>query len=329
LLHPGRVTARIFVLLTTVVLLTSRIMLLVHEFGGHGAPASIFGGRVTGWYLFLFAGGRVSYEIADLDVARRLVIGLGGIALELGLGGIAVLLAEKLRSRRAGGLVAFVALASGTVVVGHGAVYLARGVHYGFGDGALLAQVLGGWRWLAVLGASTLAVAMALFAGRRLVVVPASLLAGSPARIAAVTLLMFACAGLVHGGLAWAEVRWFPDPAWVAIMEDASAAAARAELARRLAEARLRGQAPPPPVEQRRMLDDLERERRPWPLDPVLGTAVLAALAASVVRGARESRRTDADLAAAPSWRTIGVLAAALLLAIAVILVLRRVGAHA
>jgi hypothetical protein len=312
-------------LVALVALLTSRVMLLVHEFGGHAAPASLFGGRISGWFLFLFAGGRVSYRVLDLDVGRRLVVTLGGIAIELAVGAAAFVLARRLRARPVG---AFCLLCVGTVLVGHAAIYLARGVHYGFGDGAFLAQRLGGARAIVVFGASALAVGAAVAGGRRLARLPAALFDGTPRRVAGATLLAFACAGLVHGGLAAAEIRWFPDPAWVAVMEDASVAAARAEVARRIAEARRSGEALPTTEEQERMMQALERARRPWPLDPVLVLAVIAALVIGVLRGARESCATrEVASSALLRWRTIGGVGGALIVAIGVILVLRHFGA--
>ena len=308
---------RLFALVASVVLLTSRVMLLVHEFGGHAAPAKLFGGRVTGWYLFLFAGGRVSYRVPDLDAGQRLVVSLGGIAIELVVGALAFALARRMRERA---VVAFCSLCVGTVLVGHAAVYLARGVHYGFGDGAFLAQLLGEARVIVVAAASALAVGVTLTGARRLARLPAALFGGTLRRAAGATLLVFACAGLLHGALALAEIRWFPDPAWVAVMENASVSAARAELARRIAEAKRRGEPLPSTEEQERMMQALEQARRPWPLDPVLAVAVVAALVGGVVRGARDcatsgslvshdARRVPRDSRDLPSWRAIGVVA--------------------
>jgi hypothetical protein len=325
---------RLSALVASVALLTSRIALLVHEFGGHAAPATMFGGRLTGWYLFLFAGGRVSYRLGDLATGRRLVVSLGGIALELVMGGAAFLLARRARRDAP---VAFALLCVGTVLLGHAGMYLARGVHYGFGDGALLARCLGAARVVVVLAASAVAVGAAFAGGRRLARFAAAFFAGTTRRAAAAILLVFACACVVHGALAFTEVRWFPDPAWVRLMEDASLGAAREEVARRLAEARRRGEQPPSAEEQARMLEALERARRPWPLDPVLVLAVVGSLGAGVVRGTREQRAAKAAKEASeaseatrgaqlPSWRLIGGVVAALGGVMAVILVLRYVG---
>ncbi len=323
----SRAFVRLTALVAGVALLTSRVMLLLHELGGHAAPAALFGGRVTGWYLFLFAGGRVSYHLGEMSTGHRLVVSLGGIAIELVVGVLAFALAARRRTRA---IAAFALRCVGTVLLGHGGLYLARSVHYGFGDGALVAQRLGAAREVVVLAASVIAVGAALAGGRRLAGFAAAFFAGSARRAAAALLLVFTCASLVHGALALAEIRWFPDPAWVRVMESASLVAAREELARRVVEAERRGEALPSAEEQQRMMDALERARRPWPLDPVLVLAVVAGLVVGVTRGSREQRARDAAIAtpdqgapALPSGRLLGGLGAALGAALVLILVLR------
>jgi hypothetical protein len=324
-IRPSAAFFRLFVLVASLVLLTSRLMLLAHEFGGHAAPARLFGGRVTGWYLFLFAGGRVSYRLAGLGVGQRLLVSLGGIAIELVVGAVAFVAARRMRDRA---VASFCLLCVGTVLMGHGALYLARGVHYGFGDGAFLSQLLGSARVIVVLAAGALAAAVALVGGRRLAKLPAALLEGAPRRVAGATLLVFAGAGLFHGALALSETRWFPDATWAAVMEDSSVAGARAELARRVSEAKRRGEALPSRDEQERMMEALERARRPWPLDPLLAITVVAALVLGVLRGAQESRASSAagGVATLLRWRTIGGVAGALVVAMGLILVLRPFG---
>jgi|GEM_PF-2880914 len=329
--RPAAALARLSVLVAGVALLTSRVMLLVHEFGGHAAPATWFGGRVTGWYLFLFAGGRVSYRLGNLDASRRLVVSLGGIALELVIGAGAFALARSMRDRATA---AFCQLCVGTVLVGHAAMYLARGVHYGFGDGAFLAQRLGGARVFVVVAASTLAVGVAFAGGRLLSRFAAAFFAATTTRRAAgAVLLVFAAAGLVHGGLASTEVRYFSDATWVRVMEDASVVAARDEVARRVAEGKRRGEQPLSPEDQARMTEALERARRPWPLDPFLVLAVVTGLVVGVVRGTRERRAMDAasedgsSILALPSWRFVGGMLAALGIVVGIIAMLRPLGA--
>ena len=322
--------ARLLALLTLVCLLTSRIMLLLHEFGGHGATATLLGGHITDWNLFLFAGGRVAYAYPDrgIAIAGRVLVSMGGIGLEVVLGALAFVVARRRRARPA---LRFSLFAVGTVLLGHGTLYLARGVHYGFGDGALVAWLLGAQRWPIVGAASALAIATGFHGGRRLarLAVP-SLGRGGWAAIQ--LMIVFLCAGAIHGGLALAEVTFFPDTRWAAIMEDASLVRARADLARRVAEAEQRGEALNE-AERRRILEATERARRPFPLDPWLAASVLLALGAGVIRGVRSVERsapgrpdgTDAPDApdARPEWRTVGLLFCGLAVALGAILVLR------
>ena len=328
--RSGAAFTRLTVLVASVALLTSRVMLLAHEFVGHAAPATLFGGRVTGWYLFLFAGGRVSYRLGHVGTAQRLVVTLGGIALELVIGAVAFLVARRLRDRATA---SFCQLCVGTVLVGHGAMYLARGVHYGFGDGAFLAYRLGGARVVVVVVASARAVGVAATGGRLLARFAASFFAGTPRRAAAAVLLVFACAALVHGALAFGEVRLFSDPTWVRVMEDAAVVAARDEVAKRIAEATRRGEPPPSAEDQARMTEAVERARRPWPLDPVLLLAVVTGLVIGVTRGTREQRATEAgsedgsSVPILPSWRFVGGVLGGLALVVVVILVVRSFGA--
>jgi hypothetical protein len=123
------------------------------------------------------------------------------------------------------------------------------------------------------------------------------------------------------------EIHSFPDPAWVAIMEDASVAKARAELARKVADAQRRGEPLPSTEEQERMMEAMERALRPWPLDPVLALAVGFALVLGVFRGARRASASPLS-AALPSWKEIGTVASALALVIGLIVVLRHLRPH-
>jgi hypothetical protein len=316
---------RLSVLVASVALLTSRVMLLVHEFVGHAAPATLFGGRVVGWYLFLFAGGRVSYRLGEMSDDRRLVVALGGISIELLVGALALLLA---RARRDRATVAFCLVFVGTVLVVHPAMYLARGVHYGFGDGALLGRQLGGSRVIVVMAASALGVGATLAGARRLARFAASFFAGTPRRVTSMILLVLVCAGLVHGVLAVTELHFSSDAGYSRAMESASVTSARDEMANRIARAKRLGEAVPSPEEQARMMKALERARRPWPLDPLLVLAVLTALVVGVVRGTREQRATEVetDPVDLPSWRDVHRILAALALVLAVILVVRSFG---
>src|SRR5262245_38731716 len=97
-LRPSPAFLRLLAFVAMLELLTSRATLLVHEFVGHGATAILMGGRVVGWHLFLFAGGRVTHRSAHLGMGARLVIALGGVALELVFGALAAVVATRVKS---------------------------------------------------------------------------------------------------------------------------------------------------------------------------------------------------------------------------------------
>lgn len=321
----ARRLSRIFVLACLTALAISRASLLVHELVGHGAVAQAIGAKVVGWYLFLFGGGRVSYDTSTLGVGPRLVIALGGITLELVLGGAALALWRRPRSS----LARFAVFAFGASNVVHGLVYLARGTHYAYGDGALLARTLGASRWPIVALASVAAIVAIGLSARDLGAQLATWLDLPRVRLAGAALAIVLGAGLVHGALAQAELRFFPDPAYVRTMENESRARARAELAAQLEAARRRGEAPPTPDQEKAMLEALERERRPWPLDLVLLPAMLVALGIGLSRGTRRDppRAGETETsAAAPDWRSVATMGLVLGGLFALILVLRAFG---
>ncbi len=131
------------VVLFAIALVTSRVMLVLHEWVGHGLTAVAVGGQITGHRLFFFGGGFVSYRRAEaFSLGEGLLVSLGGIGVEL-LAGIAALLA----SRRATSVALRVALAAfALAVLVHAGFYLITGTHYVFGDGRALAKALGGAR---------------------------------------------------------------------------------------------------------------------------------------------------------------------------------------
>lgn len=320
----GRALLRLVVLSSCVGLLWSRVTLVLHELLGHAVTASLFGARVTGYHLFVFAGGRVSYRFPDERPGPRLVTSLGGIALELLVGAVALALAR--RARRPAVRYALASLA--VIDAAHGAVYLARGTHYGYGDGALLAEALGPITRTAIVAcASAIAVVATLTAGRELGRLAAGWLPSSPRRVVASMVLAAVASLAVHGALAWGELRWFPDARYAALMQDAATARAKQELARRLLEARRRGEPLPSDEERRRLLEALARSKRPWPLDPPLALGVIAGALVGLARGAREG-------AAQPSRRRtltkreVGVAALAALAAVGVVVVLRALEAR-
>ncbi len=319
MITPRARLLRLVALSACVGLLWSRVTLVLHELVGHALTASLFGARITGYHLFVFAGGRVSYRFPDERPVPRLVTSLGGIALELLIAAVALALARRARRPALRFALASLAVIDGA----HAAVYLARGTHYGYGDGALLAEALGpASRAALVVFAGAVAVASTVVLGREIGRLAAGWLGGTPRRVVGSMLLAATTSLAVHGALVWLELRVFPDERYAAVMQDAATARARDELARRLLEARRRGEPMPTDEERRRMLDALARSKRPWPLDPPLTLSVLAGVLVGLRRGAREGTREGAGLNEL-SWRAVGLAALATLGATGVVVALR------
>jgi hypothetical protein len=153
--------------LFAIALVTSRVMLVLHEWVGHGLTAVAVGGQITGHRLFFFGGGFVSYRRAEpFSLGESLLVSLGGIGVELLAGGLALL-----ASRRATSVAARVALAAfALAVLVHAGFYLITGTHHVFGDGRALAKALGGARPVFVAVASGLLIGAGYALASRLTV---------------------------------------------------------------------------------------------------------------------------------------------------------------
>ena len=287
-------------LLAAVALATSRLGLLAHELVGHGGTALAVGARVTDVELFWFAGGWIRYQLAAPSVAAALAIAMAGIAVEV-VAGTALWLA-------AGGptLGRRIVRAVGAALVVHAAWYLATGAWHGFGDGALLHRELGAARWPVAIVAGAVACAAA-FAGAREGL--GALAATLPRHRVAGTIVAVVIAGGVHVALAAGELYVRRDATYRSVMKPESSRVVERELERWTAE---RGVVAPDEraVEQAR----LEREHRDFPFAWLLGAAV----AASVIAGARRSRLGDE----AVSRRLLAIAAAVAAIATTAVIVL-------
>jgi hypothetical protein len=88
----------IWILLTEAMLIVStRLGAFLHEFVGHGLAALFFGGRFEAFSLTLFAGGEARFS-GDFSESGRLLVYLGGMAVNLVTGLAALWLIGKYRS---------------------------------------------------------------------------------------------------------------------------------------------------------------------------------------------------------------------------------------
>jgi len=319
--------ARLTILLACLGLAISRVGLVVHEVGGHGGAALLFGGRVLEVTFFWFAGGWIRYTTPSPAEASSLLIQLGGILAELLLGAAALAVTSWRRSRatrparpaRPFGILAL--RLAGFLFVVHGLWYAATGIWHGFGDGARLHELLGEARYPVafVLGAALCA--LAAVAARQLCLGFAPALPGSSVRRLATVMVAACLAGGLHAALTFGEVRLRGDEVYGQTMRTAGERLRDERLARWRAEQARRGHtvAAAEVREQTRALTP----PRPFPFARVLALAALL----SVLLGAASLRRARLDLdeptaRALLSSRNVAGAACAALLAISAVALL-------
>lgn len=199
-------------------LVTSRLTLVGHELAGHGGAVYAVGGSVETYQLFWFGGGWIEYDwTSERSVTDGLIVAMAGMAFEIviGLGALAIATARIWSNS-----VARVTLEGfATLNLIHASFYLASGTYHGFGDGRLLAQQLGDDRWLVVLPACVLVVALGYHLPMRLARRVASWFRGSArARLVAV-LGAAAIAAAGHGALTAAERAATDDAIYAGVMQ--------------------------------------------------------------------------------------------------------------
>ncbi len=267
---------------------------MLHEFIGHGGVATLAGGRVTQWHLFLFAGGRIEFDLPDaLSWWWELAIQLGGCALESVVAPIAFLLARRCRGAPAMGLCAL-----GAIDAVHALVYVGRGTHYGYGDGILLHEALGPMGRGALVSLATgAAIAISSLGARAFSRHAAECIPGASGgvRLGALVVAVVVASG-VHAALAFGELALVPDPAYARLMEDRALAEARRTIERE------RRAAPLSPEELERLARARAATKAPLPLDPLLFGGIGLGLVAGARSGVRRARE-----GMALSWRTVGL----------------------
>jgi hypothetical protein len=268
---------RLTAALAALTLATTRLGLIAHELVGHAGVALACGGHVSGAKLFWFAGGWVTYHLDAPSVPRALAIAMAGIAVEF-VAGIALWLAL----RRGASVGARLVRAIGAALVGHAGWYLATGAWHGFGDGALLYQVLGDAR-AAVAIPAAIVTCGAAYAGARCAF---GAIVGA-ARPLGVAIALVVVAGM-NVGLAAGELALRRDATYVATMAPERDRAVARDLARWQAEQRRRNIVIDEAAAEHERAR-LAAEHRDFPFAYLLAAATLGAVAI----GARRSPRGD------------------------------------
>lgn len=263
-------------------LITSRAVLLIHEFAGHAGAALLVGADVTDHRLFLFGGGWVRYAVAgSFSTGEEVFVSLAGVGLELVVGVIALAWS---RCRAPGSASRIAGIAVAGIVLVHVGFYLATGTHHGFGDGRVLHRILGPARAPAIALFGSFAVGAGLWLGVALGRNAGESLGtrtrlGRVAAISAAALLATAA----HAGLTLGERAVVADSTYAEIMRSESHRSARADVSFEAARRRAEGR-PMSEDEAIRRMRDLESERRRFPLRPPLALLIAAAILVGLFR---------------------------------------------
>jgi len=119
--------------LLAIIILASRLALVIHELGGHALPARALGATRIQIHLSPLGGGYVEWTFPPgrPSLVGKLLISLGGIALNLLTGAAAWHFARRLKSR---GLPYVALLCFGVGSVAGAVLYLGCGFYFGSGD---------------------------------------------------------------------------------------------------------------------------------------------------------------------------------------------------
>ena len=306
---------RLAALLFLVGLTTSRLALVVHELGGHAAPVLALGGHVTSVHFFLFAGGYVTYDrVQPLALDERLLVSLGGIALEL-MAGAALLAITRMRAVKRRPIARVATLGAGTVLLLHALFYLSSSAYHGYGDGYTLRHWLGDRRLWLVVPVAVVAVVAGFACARTLVGELSAWMTGSgrAARVGWI-LLAVGLAGGAHAALTFGELGLRANRTYAGVMKREDTRIADRALERYLAMQRARGAAPDAATVRAR-----QRVLRAEYREPPVGLLIAIAIGLACLLGAAVARPRDGAADEVPRWRRL--LRPAVVAALAVALV--------
>jgi hypothetical protein len=293
-------------------LATSRIGLIVHELAGHGGAAVAFGGEVSDFRLFWFAGGWIRYHFEDPTPGAMLVISLAGLIIEAVIGvALWLLLSAKdsIARRLARGV--------GGALVIHAGWYFATGTWHGYGDGLLTYRAVGDWRYPIAIATGLVTCGVAFVVARLLLGTLAAAVPGGRWRRIAGLVTAAVLAGTLQVGLALGEVRIRGDATYGAIMKPQGDRMTARELAAWQREQARRGVqvTEAERAEQQRRL--AARHREP-PFAPILALALAVAIAfgASRARLAIDPARAGGDPLTTRLVAIVGAIAVGSILAV-------------
>lgn len=259
--------------------LAGRIGLCLHEFAGHALTWRLMGGRLSGFSLFIFGGGRVQFShtpsFTNLSVVQQLTVHLSGIAVELAVGIILSILAIFLSS--SGTIRALLVSAAGVLIV-HALFYLTVGTYYGSGDGRLLFTLLqGGIRQTFLLLTFAMTIAAAFLISYQFSPIVKSWLGDESSKKGLVITIPCACvAVLFHGALTLGERIVVKDEVYARVKISENDRQKEAELLRFIADYKMEHGKRPDQENLRIVEKALRKKYWQCPLEIFLGLGIMA-----------------------------------------------------
>ena len=323
-MHDHKQVAKLSLFFFFLLFLAGRIGLFLHEFAGHALAWRLMGGRLTGFSLFIFGGGRVQFGqmpgLPDISVTQQLAVQLSGIAVELAVGIILTILAIILSLSRAVRAL-FVSVAG--VLSVHALFYLTVGAYYGSGDGHLLFTLLqGGSRQFFLLLTFGMTIIAAYVISYQFSPMVKSWIKEGVSEKKTSTIILCGCmAVLLHAMLTFGERIVVNDTVYAGIKMSENDRLKEAELSKFIADYVEKNGTRP----DREQLRDLEKalKKKYWqfPLDIFLGMGIMAAS----LFGYLNSKRNEYQESNPISWKDIYYLGSISMLVAGLILVLNQI----
>ncbi len=304
--------------------LAGRIGLFLHEFLGHALAWRLLGGRLTGFSLFIFGGGRVKFSQSpsqiDLSTMQQLAVQLSGIGVELAVGTILMILATFWSSSRS--FRALLVSASGVLIV-HAFFYLTVGMYYGSGDGQLLFKLLqGGLRQIFIFITFGMTVVSAFLISYQFAPTVKSWWGDGSLKKGSWIIILCACSAvLLHGLLTYGERIVVNDPVYDKIKSSAKERQKAAELSKLIADYLAQHGIPPDKVQMQNLEQTLKKKYWQFPLDIILGIGILA----GSLLGYLKARRKEFENSNPITWKDIIPLGSTSVLVAGLIIILNWV----
>jgi hypothetical protein len=281
------------------------------------------GGKLSGFRLFLFGGGRVQYSYTDslsnLSVIQELTVQLSGIAVELAVGIILTILAIFwITTRQIRALLVSVA----SVLIVHSLFYLTVGTYYGSGDGHLVFTLLqGGVRQTFLFLTFGMTIAAAFLVSYQFSPMIKSWLESDAPKKRTSMIILGACiAVLLHGMLTMGERIVVNDTVYARVKTSENERLKKAELSKFITDYVEQYGVQPDKEQIQNLKKELKQKYWQFPLDIFLGIGIVVAS----LFGYWSSKHNEYQDSSPITWKDIFYLGSSSVLVAGLILILNQ-----